>query len=185
MPCAHCVVSCTSSYNFKAKQKGSLPPAEQLVGEKLPDHVKFHLHLSRMAKTNVRDPAEIALIGRIVPRPRRMKNPVFLYEVTQPFDSQDGRDTQYRIDLTNFLGLNETLRPIKSRPPTESRNYHYAIDICDDKFQQLRTELVQVGINASKWIREYFMAHRSVTVSSPGHFRELLLSWATDPCDSK
>jgi len=42
--------------------------------------------------------------------------------------------------------------------------------------------LVQHAINASTWIREYFMDHPKVVVSSPDHFRELLLDWHQDPC---
>lgn len=125
------------------------------------------------------------LLGDQAPKqqPPRMENEVFLFEVSQPFDPREGRDVQYQKDLTKFLGLDSELGlPEKRTKP--SPNLHYAIDICDGKFEELRKELIETGTTAAKWITDYFMVLDDVTVSNPDHFRELLDTWSADPCDS-
>ena len=59
------------------------------------------------------------------------------------------------------------------------------MNICDEKYKPLRDELIRNGSAASKWIRTYFLGHPDVTVSSPAYFRELLLTWLEDPCDTR
>jgi hypothetical protein len=176
-----------SFYNYKARKidcgkNGThrFGPAELM---NVPEHVEFHLHLSRLGKTNVLDPGEHALLGARVPdQPVTMNNKVFLYEVSQPFDVRDGRDVQYRLDMKEFLGLSSPLEPL--RPRTEpSPNKHYAIDICDRKYKYLRHQLVEIGKDAAEWIVKYFIEHPDVTVSSPDHFKELLETWSSDPCN--
>jgi len=166
--------------------KKHLPPAASLVGEHLPDHVRFHNHLSLLGKTNVTDAGEAQFLGTSPdsPQPPRMSNPVFLFEVSQAFDTCEGRDVQYRKDLSDFLGLSTPLQPF--RPATyDSPDYHYSIDICDDTFRELRAQLLETGRNASAWILTYFLDLPDVTASSPEHFKELLQTWSVDPCDAQ
>jgi len=137
-----------------------------------------------LGKTKLVNREEYELLGldKIV-TPPVMVNEVFLYEVSQPFDKNRTRAEAYSRDLSNFLGLKRPLDPIVPRTSV-SRNYKYAIDICDGKFRELRAELMEIGRNASEWIRTYFVDHPDVTVSSPGHFKDdLLASWLVDPCD--
>jgi len=56
------------------------------------------------------------------------------------------------------------------------------IDICEDRYRMLRSELMKNAREASEWIRTYFLVHPDVTVSCPEHFVELLKKWMTDPC---
>lgn len=176
-----------SYYNFNTRVgKKHLPPAVTLVGDKLPDHVRYHVHLSDLGKTNVADPSEAKLLGTDPNKvqPPKMPNKVFLFEVSQPFDERSGRDVQYRKDLSNFIGLSTPLQPF--RPVKyDSPDYHYTINICDGEFQQIRTELLENGRNAAAWIVTYFLGHPDVTVSSPAHFKELLQTWSVDPCKHK
>ena len=164
------------------------------MGDKLPDHVRFHNHLFGLGKTNTTDPEEVGLMGtwpvfysmdKISSNSEiaRMNNSVFLFEVSQAFDRRDGRDAQYREDLSEFLGLSTPLGPFNP-VPYDSPDFHFAIGICDDEFRPLREELLQVGKNASRWIQTYLLPLPDVTVSSPEHFRELLQTWPVDPCDS-
>ena len=183
----HPVTWFESYYNFNSRQGGHpMGPAENLIGDKLPDHARFHVHLSRLGKTPLADPRERELLGASDNDPPvRMENPVFLYDVSQPFDAREGRDEIYRKDLQEFLDLTAPLPPIKTRSKTSSRNYHYAIDICEEKYRELRAQLVEDGTTAAAWIAEYFLPLADVTVSSPQHFQETLNSWSTDPCDNK
>jgi len=171
----------------------SLRPAIELVGDKLPRHVHYHNHLFGLGKTNVTDPAELELLSAYVRRPPgngatlpagRMGNRVFLFEVSQPFDTREGRDARYREDLSSFLELPSTLQPFQQET-YHSPDTHYTIDICDGQFRQLRAQLLEVGANASKWIQQYFLPLPDVVVSSPEHFERLLQSWSVDPCSSK
>ena len=145
------------------------------------------MHLSHLGKTNVRDAHEHALLGPPLKGaseepsiPPRMTNPVFLYEVSQPFDPRNRRDVQFRKDLQVFLNLTTPIGPPKHR---ESRNYHQAIDICDERYRPLRQEILEVGQKAATWILQYFVLNPDVTVSSPLHFASLLETWSEDPCD--
>jgi hypothetical protein len=44
---------------------------------------------------------------------------------------------------------------------------------------------MEVGISASKWIRQYFLDQPDVIVSSRERFEEILLTWLEDPCGTK
>lgn len=112
----------------------------------------------------------------------KVTNEVFLFEVSQPFDRDDERRDAFREDLSRFVGLNRSLDPIKIRS-REGGNFHYVIDICEAQFDDLRAELMNVSVAASRWVREYFLPLPDVYVSSPDRFNEILMTWMTDPCD--
>lgn len=174
-----------SFYNFNTRQGNKLPPAETMLQGPGIDKARYHEHLANMGKTRLVDREEYELLGGItqVVTPPVMSNEVFLYEVSQPFDRNRTRAEQYAKDLSQFLGLEQPLEPIVPRT-SSGGNFHYAIDICDDKFVDLRAELMNIGRNASKWISTYFMDLPDVTISDPDHFRnDILKSWLTDPCE--
>jgi len=189
-----------SYYNFNSRVgKKDLPPALTMSGENLPDHIRYHNHLSLLGKTNIHDPEEAKLLGdpaqskwlgtprtenEEIQRSPPVPNPVFLFEVSQAFDKKGGRDVQYRKDLSKFLGLSTPLQPFLP-VSYDSPDYHYAINICDKEFSQIRSDLLEIGTNAAKWIEEYFLVLPDVTVSSPDHFRELIRTWSIDPCDER
>lgn len=174
-----------SWYNFKERQGFDLGPPEDLVGN-LPFQVLFAQHLAMMGKTAL-DSTEIDLLGHYLdeePRPPPlMRNKVFLYDVSQPFDQNSTRNYMFRKDLGNFLGLTKELVPLI--PRESSRNADYAMDICDDKLKELRGQLLELGKNGSIWIREYFLPHENVIVSSIDHLHAVLQTWDRDPCDGK
>lgn len=161
-----------------------MPPAETMVGKKLSPKAKYHEHFAMLGKTSL-GKDELKLLGTLQSKPhRRYENQIFLYEVSQPFDKDRERAAIYSKDISEYLGLSQPLDPIVPRT-SKSRNYHYAIDICDDKYIQLRAELMEVGKNAAKWIVTYFLDLPDVYVSQRGRFEELLQTWYVDPCDSK
>jgi len=175
-----------SYYNFRSRKGSDMPPAEDMVGEGLPGRIYFHNHLAMLGKTNVQDPDEeklLTVISGEVEKYQPMSNEVFLYDVSQPFDSVEDRNLQFRLDIQSFLGLSQPLDKLEVR--SKSRNFHYAIDICDDKFVRLRSDIMLISRAASTWIRTYFLKQEGVVVSSPEHFEELLASWMEDPCDGR
>jgi len=175
-----------SWYNFKSRQGFELPPPETLRGRKLPFQVRFHTHLAMMGKTPL-DEGEMKLVAPYMLDDDSadvvMKHPVFLYEVSQPFEKNETRNVMFREDLSNFLGLKSTLD--KLVPRSTSRNFHYVLDICEVKYYDLRQELLQLGKDMSEWFTNYFLDLDDVTVSSPAHFKEMLATWGDDPCDKQ
>lgn len=172
-----------SYYNFNVRQGNNMKPAEEMVGRHFSEKPKYHEHLAMLGKTRLVDRDEYELLGLDRPvTPPLMSNEVFMYEVSQPFDHNRTRAEIYTKDISNFIGLSRPLEPIVPRA-SKGGNYHYAIDVCDDKYIQLREELMAVSRNASQWISRYFLDHPDVTVSSKEHFRnDILASWMTDPC---
>lgn len=172
-----------------------------MVGRDLPDQVRFHIHLSMLGKT-ARDKEEMKLLTgvdgfgsdiggweslyawsrwRDIPVP--VPNKVFLFEVSQPFDKDERRRDLFRKDIGDYIGLTKPLEPLKVA--ASSKNLHYAIDICDQKFADLRVELMRISVSASTWIRKYFMNLPDVVVSSPDRFEEILMTWLEDPCEAQ
>jgi hypothetical protein len=150
----------------------------------LPLQIFYHRHLALLGKTNIsNDPKQMKLLtavrGRSFPDRPVTPNRVFLYDASQPFDSDSGRKALFWRDLQRFIGLTAPLTPLKSRP---SNNLHYAIDICDCMYAALREDILEVGKAASEWITTYFIDHPDVTISSKERFREVLGTWDTDPC---
>lgn len=119
------------------------------------------------------------------------KRRVFLYEVSQLSDDSSGREGQFRVDLQSFLGLRQPIEPLiwfkpgrqHSDEKVIQRTNSKKINICDEKYEGLRNVLMEQAVNASRWIREFFVNSPDVTVSSPEYFvKTLMPSWEQDPC---
>ena len=182
-----------SFYNFRVRRGYTMPPADSYLGEcpsashgVCAEEAQFHLHLNLLRKTNQTTANEKKLLKPLpseVPTLAPMHNQVFLYEISQLGDKDEARAYQYRRDLGSFLGLKHEISPIIHGD--ESLNYHYDLDICEDRYRPLRRELMDIAKPASEWIRTYFMQSPEVVVSSPEFFNELLLEWMEDPCDKE
>jgi hypothetical protein len=178
-------------------------PAEQLIGKCRRGYFNvctfrsnFHIFLGNLGKTNMSgDPNEYQYIDPVYrrrsmdPLPRNSRR-IFLYEVSQLSDQED-RTAQFRVDLQNFLGLEQPIPPLiwvkPGRNHTDQRTVERAnakkIDICDDQYEHLREVLMKQAVNASRWIRKYFVASDDVVVSSRDYFVNTLMpSWERDPC---
>jgi hypothetical protein len=189
----HPVTWFESFYNFRVRRGYTMPPADSLIGNcpsnshsVCTEEALFHLHLNLLGKTNQTTAAEKKLLK---PRPSKvpklspMHNQVFLYEISQLGDKDEDRAYKYRRDLGSFLGLKHELSPIIHEE--ESQNYHYDLDLCEDRYRPLRRALMDIAKPASEWIRTYFIQSPEVVVSSPEFFNELLLTWMEDPCDKE
>jgi hypothetical protein len=177
-----------SWYNYNMRQGNLLDPAETMLGKKLPRKVRYHIHLAALGKTNVHEERESEMLdwSQDEPQPDRMDNPVFLYEVQQLFDRNETRNEQYRAGLTAFIGLKRTLGPIAlknhSHEGDGGKSSTREIDICDGKYDELRSSLIKSGRNGASWIKTYFLALPDVHVANPEHFMELISRWGDDPC---
>jgi hypothetical protein len=186
----HPVLWFESFYNFRIRHNITLPPPEQLIGSctlemhgVCTDGSRFHNQLDNLGKTPRSDPFEKKLLGsqrRDAHQVPRMRNEVFLYEISQLVDANQTRATQYRTDLKDYLGLRNDLMPVVS--PNTSKPKMKAMNICDAKYQLLRAELMQNAVEASTWISSFLLHSPGVYVSSPDYFNELLESWMEDPC---
>jgi hypothetical protein len=106
---------------------------------------------------------------------------------TQP---QAQAPTEFLQSLQSFLDLDMPLNPmIWFRPgrqhndsQVQARLEALKINICDPVYEPLHTVLMEQAVNASRWIRNYFIHGRDVVVASPEHFVQLMESWERDPC---
>lgn len=163
-----------------------MPPMEDMVGEKLPRDVLFHVNLAQLGKTNpMVDPKQLNLLEKHKKKRKEefkalespMTNKLFLYEVSQPFVANKTLVGLYYKDMTEFVGLSTPLPPFEYKTRKEKK-----VNVCDHKYSKVRAELVDIGKAASEWIGNYFIEHPDVTVSSPDSFKEILKTWRVDPC---
>jgi hypothetical protein len=179
----HPVYFFQSFYNFrvnmvhKGKMEGPIPPAESLIGsvewaKVSTDTARFEEVLEKLGKTEISD-------SKLTPFK------VFLYTLEQMEDENEDRRETFREMLGSFLELKHQLPPLKAA----NKNHHVGkkafdetIDICDSKYDQLRSVLVKNGKETQRWIRQELLQSPDVTVANGGHFHEILEQWGLDPC---
>jgi hypothetical protein len=185
-----------SFYNFLARKGHELPNPKELMGSCsnhehkgfCTDRAQFHQNLAKFGKTNLRDPAEKALLR--LPRKSkdflRTSNPIFLYDMSQIYDANQTRLEQFKADLQHFLRLPAPLPDASDAAgkTTTSRVKKKVLNICLDEHEAVRKELVEIGTRASMWIRKYFMKldPDEVTISNRDFFEQALKEWKFDPC---
>jgi hypothetical protein len=115
----------------------------------------FHLFLARLGKTSLTD-TETALMGpyrhiilgdEVKPLETRVRQPLFLYDVSQLSDKNRTRAARLRLDLQAFLRLKEPISPmIRIKPgvnhtslPKKVAVDTLKIDICQPQFGTLAT----------------------------------------------
>ena len=103
-------------------------------------------------------------------------NHLLLYEVRQLHQNDTSKELSNT--LRNYLDIQHDLPPIQSYKNVKPR----AIDICDDVHANVRRVLVNHGIDAAVWIKEYLMKSPTLEVASPESFVRFLDSWSVDPC---
>ena len=192
-----------SFYNFAVNnnQNGKLGPTTEHIGQCYGTLVctnrgQFHLWLARLGKTPLASNEELRLLpppfvkrtqkaGGVQPSIAK----VFLYDLSQLSDADSTRSTQYRKDLASFLDVHEDLPPIKKVKPGKKWEAEHQehrdnnkINICDEEHSLVRSVLLDIGRNASKWIIEYFINSKDVTVSNRDSFVEAVRRWEHDPC---
>lgn len=157
----------------------------------------FHRYLSRLGKTDLVT-EELQLLNGFMgekelhTKPPVVPNPVLLIENRQLSDHNMTRLAVLRQDIQQYLGLERELsttppraNTIEAAQSSSQGQQRTRIDICDDQYLPIRSEMMRVARNASTWIRYYFLESPDVVVSSEDFFDELLLSWMDDPCQTK
>ena len=106
---------------------------------------------------------------------------VFLYTIEQMQDTVKERKEAFRETLGSFLELEFPILPL---PHINKRTaiYNETIDICESKYDKIRSILVENGEETQRWIQEEFLWSPDVTVSNENHFRELIQRFGSDPC---
>ena len=152
--------------------------------------------LSQLGKTPMSSSNELDLLTMGLSPVKTLVGKVFLYDVSQLSESEDGtiQSTQFRQDLKEFLGLSvdippfpvidtsgrfDFLEPIKKQTEADK------IDICDSDHAIIKEILMEKARTSSAWIKDYFLLSNDVAVSNRGHFLKLLESWNHDPCTAQ
>lgn len=211
-----------SFYNYRTNNEGALPHPLSLTdgyinGSKgvFANRVRYHFLLARLGKTPLTEEKELSLVfNSSIPLERQLffqndlienkGQKVFLYHVEQLSDdskTKDGKKTPSHSnlpsslvqDLSNFLGLDETLHPVAENiipgkvwsTDTQAFRDSLKINICDAIYKPLRKVLVDHGRTSAQWIREYFLQSPDVFVPSGKMFDILMDQWTQDPCDMK
>lgn len=194
-----------SFYNFRIHNQFEMPPAETMIGKCLrgwnnvcTNRANFHIFLSNLGKTNMTtDETEQSFVDEpfrkimdAVPTSRR----VFMYEISQLSDPDENRASQFRSDLQRYLHLKQPIDPLIWFKPgvnhTDERQLgdvnSKKIDICEARYEKLRSILMHQAVQASRWIRKYFIQADGVFVSSKDYLdKTLLKSWEVDPCTAR
>ena len=127
----------------------------------------------------------------ILPNGQAISQRVLLYEVNQLSDPDPQRAIEFQTTLQHFLGLSVPLDPMIWFKPGKShadartleKVNSKKIDICDSAHDRLRAVLQQQAVEASRWIRKYFLEAPGVVVASKEYLRDNILStWERDPC---
>jgi hypothetical protein len=168
----------------------TIPPIDSLIGSSewmgvSTDSARFDLYLKQLAKTEMSLEEFEDMAGRphLAVKPNRFR--IFLYSLSQMEDETVERKQSFTEQMQNFLGLVEPFPVITQRNKNHfiGDNAHKeTIDICDDKFAEVRTVLVKQGAETQRWIREEFMHSHDVVVANHDHFLEMLDTWSVDPC---
>lgn len=210
----HPILWFESYYNFRAYKRFPvlMPDPNDLIGSSEPnypysqwncskscpsgnqnvytDRANFHWALSRMGKTPMLGADEMELLPHnmsIVP----IKAKVFLVENRQLL-MESPASVNFTSDLRDFLGLHQelpALQPWEQVPPevkySNKTRAAQRIDICESRYDEARSILLENSKNAAKWITEYFIESDDVVVPSKELFVGLLKDWAVDPCDEQ
>lgn len=155
------------------KIKGPVPSAETLLHSNewervSTDAARFETVLQQLVSTEKQS----------------LKFPVFLYTLEQMKGTDENE--ALRNSLGSFLGLQYPIQPLKKinvNNRVGDNGYKETIDICDSRYDQLRTVLVKNGQTTQQWIREKLLPH--ATVANRDGFVNLLKQWGQDPCTTK
>ena len=118
---------------------------------------------------------------------------VFIYTVGQLQDKNATRDAQFRLDLQEFLGLKTPIIGFNEEAKTNEvaksnvRNstiYPEHMDICEPRYERIRSQLLKHGKKTGRWINDKFTKSSDVVVSSKDYFASVVSTWGDDPCQS-
>jgi hypothetical protein len=112
--------------------------------------------------------------------------------VDQLREGQDG--PRFRKDLGDYLHVFRPLtlpmiwvKPGQTNLTLEKQKEidSLKMDICDERYTNLRQVLMAQGTKSAKWIEDVFLLQSNVVVSNHERFVQLLNSWHSDPCEQR
>lgn len=184
-----------SHYNYRITElydknrQTNIPPIESLVHDEWMGvstrNARFEIPLFQLGKTNMTtmEFQKLGLMGHSAVVPNKFQ--IFLYSLEQLKDTNVTRTDNLRHDLESFMNLKYPMKPLGHENLNHfvgEKAYKETIDICDDKYVDLRRELIQKGRETQLWIRNKFLQSPDVTVANRNHFLKLLDKWEQDPC---
>mmetsp|Transcript_13584 Transcript_13584/g.39606 ORF Transcript_13584/g.39606 Transcript_13584/m.39606 type:complete len:554 (-) Transcript_13584:193-1854(-) len=202
------------NYRFASARTGPPPTPDELIGpctddgpylcgkrcgkttdkkNVCTDRANFHHQLARFGKTPMEDPEELRLLRHNSMSVQPVRGKIFLLELGQVFAGTESSRT-LPGDLADFLRLERDLPEIEKRhhhhpeldnPEEYARTHKYKINICEEKYMHIREVLVEIGTEASEWIKKYFLQSGDVVVTSQHELERLLDEWSKDPCDDE
>jgi hypothetical protein len=188
-----------SYYNYRVvalntdrKHKGGEAPSPyDLIGDRtvswrgvFTESARYEEALMQMGKVKLNDYEETFLREHddlnLVPTSLQ----VFLYEVDQLADENEDRKKKMQTDMQQVLGLKKPIGNFGHRNVNAKKGtFDNSINICDEKFRELRNILVRRGEKTSIWIRDKFIESSEVFVGGDrDYFLELISGWGKDPC---
>ena len=111
---------------------------------------------------------------------------VLLYTIEEIKDSNTTRRLHFQHTFQQFLNLDTPLhQDLATQDHVNVNNFQHIenIDICDEKYKEIRNILVWQGRHASEWIRNRFMKSEDVVVSDVEFMNEVFMQWGDDPCE--
>jgi len=182
-----------SFYNFRANNSnGNYPAAETKIGSGgiaavVTDRAQFHIKLAALGKTPMLEEEKELFSQKMIPYIKPLsQSKIFLYDIDQ---LRTNDTSTFRNELENFLELEKPLPEPPHFIPGKNRTgkllvdvTKIKIDICEERYDELRKVLLDNGTRAQKWIRTYFLESEDVTVPDRPNFERILEKWTVDPC---
>jgi hypothetical protein len=141
---------------------------------------------------NITKPGRGRSVGYDPSSVRYLPNDVFLFDVAQLGEKDEGRKKAFRSSIQDFLGLTVDLPDIAHvipgiewAPSIQNVRDSLKIDICDRQYIPVRRELMYHSRNTAEWIRTTFLDLPGVHVANRLHFEEIMESYLRDPCGSE
>ena len=153
-------------------------------------YARFDIYLKQLAKTSLTDKEMKEMLNHETMWKKRLSpipNKVFIYTIDQMSDHNETRKMKWQKDLHTYLQLKAPFdwsmsEEERSSKKKENVPFNETINICDEKYSTIRSELTRHGREASKWIIEKFISSPDVVVSDALFFKSALREWANDPC---
>ena len=193
------VTRVTREYDFRQLGNGEpkpIPSPLELTGnnewQKVSvKYARFDIYLKQLAKVSLTDNEMKGMLNHETMWKKRLSlipNKVFIYAIDQMSDRNEERKMKWQKDLHTFLQLNVPFDWSMNEERQSSKKkvtFNETINICDEKYSTIRSELTRQGREASTWINEKFISSPDVVVSDALFFKSVLREWANDPCKGK
>lgn len=149
---------------------------------------RFHLGIAKLGKTSLSDDERNLLSfadedGGDSLKSIDIRNPIFIYDETE-------LGNEYFWDkFANFVGaesIPHDIDEIQRQLDYDSLEILKALDICDDKYNDLRSKLMKHSYDMASWLQQYLLPASKekldINVAEPMVLHGILDSYKEDPC---